>query len=77
MKTYTKVKEVVNKPVSIICDVCDTEYFYDIDILETQEFLSFQNYCGYGSVFGDGSCYTLDICQHCIKELFEDKIKIS
>lgn len=36
---------------------------------EFQEFLSVDRVAGYGSVFGDGECLRLDLCQHCTKTL--------
>jgi len=57
-------------PVSITCDVCKKEYFYDEpnSCMETQEFHVIRLTGGYGSVFGDGSFVKGDICQHCLKE---------
>ena len=28
---------------------------------------------GYGSVFGDGNRLKVDICQHCLKKIIEEK----
>jgi len=77
MKTYKKTKCVVETLGKLICDVCKKEYNPEKDILETQEFnhINFQG--GYDSVFGDGSTVELDICQHCLKKLLGEYIRLS
>jgi antitoxin CcdA len=60
--------------VSVTCDVCKKVYSSD-DIFETQEFTYIRNDCGYGSVFGDGDTISLDICQHCLKEILGKYIR--
>ena len=55
------------------CDICKKNY---MDIFELQEALQYINYCGYGSVFGDGFVASMDICQHCLKEKFGEFIKV-
>jgi hypothetical protein len=50
---------------SVVCDICERE-FRSSDWIDWQEFFSFKNYCGYGSVFGDGTAMRVDVCQHCI-----------
>lgn len=72
MKLWKKVIEEKNVLSSIKCDVCLHEYD---DIFEIQEFLSWENHCGYGSVFGDGEIITIDICQKCQKEMLGNFIK--
>lgn len=80
MKTYKQqsTKIIKHVPISLICDKCKKEYFYnkDEDIFEIQEFhhINFQG--GYSSIFGDGKIVSYDICQHCLyKWLINDKIK--
>lgn len=51
-----------------ICSVCKTKYHGD-DFFETQEALHWTNYCGYGSVFGDGNTVNLDMCQTCVSRI--------
>lgn len=58
--------------VSITCDRCKRSYKNDMDI---QEFLCHYNTGGYASVFGDGAVISLDLCQHCVKELLGDFIQ--
>lgn len=58
--------------VFITCDVCKKEYEID-DTFEIQEFYHITHQCGYGSVFGDGEVLKIDICQHCLKKIIEEK----
>jgi len=60
---------------SIVCDICQTEYNYEQDELELQEFISINFTGGYGSIFGDGMNVKLDICQHCLYMLIGGYIK--
>ena len=53
---------------SVTCDVCLRKFSYDDDLLELQEMQHISDVGGYGSVFGDGEYYSIDICQHCLKE---------
>lgn len=56
------------------CSICKTRYEQD-DYVENQEALHFVNHCGDGSVFGDMSKISLDICQHCIKSVLGQYIE--
>ena len=68
MKFYTKETIEIDKPYSIVCDMCKTEY---TDEMELQEFHFINFTGGYGSVFGDGNKIEIDICQHCLKGLID------
>jgi hypothetical protein len=62
---------------SIVCDVCKKEYKKgetDIDG-EIQEFTHIAFTGGWGSIFGDGSHFSCDICQHCMKEKLGEYIR--
>jgi hypothetical protein len=48
------------------CDKCGKDIS---DFLSSQEALSWTNPCGFGSVFGDGTYISIDLCQECIKEV--------
>jgi hypothetical protein len=69
MITYKK--EMIEQEVAknITCDVCKKEYTMASDWEEVQEFQSIMVVGGYGSVFGDGTKWKIDICQHCIKNM--------
>lgn len=68
MKTYKKITQETEVPVSLICDVCKKEYDYEKDVMEIQEFNWIGFTGGYGSVFGDNVTFYLDICQHCLND---------
>ena len=73
MKNYKVEIREVPQVISITCDVCKKDYDNTFD---TQEFLTYTNSCGYGSVFGDGTLIELDMCQHCQKDLLGKYIHI-
>lgn len=78
-KQKVEIKEEAEKIVSITCDVCGKTYIdrmENSDILEIQEFIHIKEYCGYGSIFGDGDIIELDICQHCLKEKLGQYIRV-
>jgi hypothetical protein len=68
MKKYKAEKVSMLIPSEFTCDVCGSDLLSNF--LDTQEALSWSNHCGWGSVFGDGSHITLDICQDCLKAVF-------
>ena len=76
MKLYETIIQETEILKSIKCDVCEKEYDDIDDILELQEFLEWENSCGYNSIFGDGNRISIDICQHCQKNLLGKYIKV-
>lgn len=44
---------------------------------EWQERLSFEHSCGFDSVFGDGNTVSLDLCQHCVREVLGEWLRIT
>lgn len=68
IKTKSQTK-IVDTPVEITCDN-NCGRTADFDSLEAQEFIQIRHTCGYGSVIGDGSKVSLDLCDTCFKELF-------
>ena len=65
MQQFSKV-EVFSLSAKV-CDRCGRRA--ELATSEFQEFLSLDRVAGYGSVFGDGECLRLDLCQHCTKKL--------
>ena len=51
------------------CDKCSLEANDADNTLEAQEFISIEHKAGYASIFGDSIEITIDLCQHCFKEL--------
>lgn len=72
-KTKMVEKTFIDK---IQCDACKKEYSHE-DFLEWQEFLHIKFCGGYGSIFGDNLFVEGDICQHCLKKLLGDFLRIS
>ena len=56
------------------CDRCDRSA--ELDDAEFQEFLSINRVVGFGSVFGDGELIQLDLCQHCVKDVLFQWVKL-
>lgn len=64
-----KHTELVPQPktVAMTCDRCGTRHD---DVMETQEFLSWWNSCGYANTtYGDLSHIQIDLCQYCVREV--------
>lgn len=72
MITYEPV--LTMEPAKVKCDRCGLEAEYD-DGIEAQEFLSFRDTGGYGSVIGDGTTWSIDLCQHCVKAVLGEWIR--
>lgn len=73
MKTYRQV--TIDAVDDITCDRCGRSD--DEDGMEGQEFLQHDMSCGFGSVFGDLNHINLDLCQHCVKELLGEWVRVS
>ena len=72
-----KFKRMVNirdEFYSITCDKCGKTFENDLEI---QEFHHIDYFGGYGSVFGDMNKVECDICQHCLKEMIGDIIRVN
>jgi len=79
MKNY--IEEAYTRKVldQVVCDCCKNVYENDNrlkDVMEIEEFISIDKTNGYGSIFEDESKMKLDLCQHCVKKLLGDYIKI-
>ncbi len=68
MKIFKTINSALEKVEKKMCDVCRIEYSAEEQPFEFQEFAEISFRGGYGSVFGDGDDFELDICQHCLKE---------
>ena len=59
-----------------ICDKCKVDFNHDhVDFIDLQEFHSFGGTGGYGSLFGDMSRWSIDLCDKCCYGLFKDYIQ--
>lgn len=73
-----KLFETKNAPQKVLtgiqCDCCKLTFE---DTMETQEFLSWRNSCGYGNfAFGDLRIIEIDMCQYCQKALLGSFIRV-
>lgn len=58
------------------CDRCQRRLTPD-EPGEWQERLSFDRSCGFDSVFGDCNAISLDLCQHCVREVLGQWLRIT
>ncbi|MGA4079925.1 hypothetical protein ACI2VA_08605 [Ralstonia nicotianae] len=65
----------VQKLAACTCDRCGRRLVPDDG--EWQERLSFDHSCGFDSVFGDGNTVGLDLCQHCVREVLGQWLRIT
>lgn len=73
MKHYKTEIRHVDTVVAVACDVCHQKYE---DVYELEEFHHIDFVAGYGSVFGDGTHVTCDICQYCLNRLLKGYAKL-
>ncbi|MFP3891185.1 MAG: hypothetical protein ACLFVM_12930 [Ralstonia sp.] len=59
---------IAQELVACTCDRCQRRLTSD-EPGEWQERLSFDHSCGFDSVFGDRNTVSLDLCQHCVREV--------
>jgi len=67
-------EKVVQEISSYVCDRCGREA--EAQGEEAEEFISIEQVCGYGSIFGDGNRISVDICQHCLKDVLGEWLRI-
>ena len=58
-----------------VCDRCKRRVKTS-DTFEIQEFLHWHTVGGYASIFGDGAEVSIDLCQHCTKDILGEWIRI-
>lgn len=70
-------KKMVQEISGYVCDRCGREAAVDdIKELEAEEFVSIERVGGYSSIFGDGNLISIDICQHCLKDVLGEWLRI-
>jgi hypothetical protein len=57
------------------CDKCK-KYFGEDDFVEMQEHVSFGGTGGYGAIWGDGTTWSVVLCQSCAYEILKPYIVI-
>lgn len=74
MRKY-EYEERIEKVVSEWkCDVCGLDFLENEN--EGEEAVAFHKFGGYSSIFGDGSEFYIDMCQHCFKKILGEYINI-
>jgi hypothetical protein len=73
-----KIREKIVHEISCyVCDRCGLEASVDdIQSREVEEFVSIERVGGYCSIFGDGNQISVDICQHCLKDVLGEWLRI-
>ncbi|MCT7306222.1 hypothetical protein [Ralstonia wenshanensis] len=66
----------ISEVVASTCNRCQRRLSSD-EPGEWQERLSFDHFCGFDSVFGDGSMVSIDLCQHCVQEVLGQWLRIT
>lgn len=76
MIKYRTITSKTKVGSAIICDVCKKTYSINHkNRMEINAFYHINFTGGYSSIFGDGESYSLDICQHCLKEKLGDYVR--
>lgn len=68
------IKTEVLSISSKTCDRCERRA--ELNVPEFNEFMTIDRKVGFGSVFGDSNSIHLGMCQHCMKILFGNFIRI-
>lgn len=66
---------VTSKPAACLCDRCGRRT--EEGDMDWPERLSIDFVAGYASVFGDGNRVQLDLCQHCLREVLGEWLRVS
>lgn len=74
MKTFKYVDVVVKEIDEWKCDICGLDFLENE--IEAQESIEIHKFGGYGSIFGDGSEYHVDMCQHCLNKILGEYINV-
>lgn len=67
-------KKMFQQISGYVCDRCGLDAKAEEG--EAEEFVSIERVCGYGSIFGDGNRISVDICQHCLKDVLGEWLRI-
>jgi len=74
MREYEYVQIVQKEATKWTCDICGLDFIENT--LEAEEAISIHKFGGYSSIYGDGSEYYLDMCQHCFKKILGQYVNI-
>lgn len=76
MREIEKQTKKVDVLTALVCDMCGRRMEPE-DYIEYQEAVSINFTGGYGSVFGDGGVFELDLCQRCFKEIAGEYVRMT
>ena len=76
MRVVQDAQVIKQITTAIVCDRCDVRYD-SADSLERQEMVSLDGIGGYGSVWGDGNAWEIDLCQRCANECFGNYVRLT
>jgi len=69
--------ETVTETALVTCDRCHREMVPNALDCEHQERIAIRFRAGYSSVIGDGNLVEADICQHCLKEVLGEWLRVT
>jgi len=75
MRIYGEVPH--REVVDLVCDRCGRQGSDEPNGFETQAFLSYHTVAGYASIFGDMNFLNLDLCQHCMKDVIGEWLRVT
>jgi len=75
MKHTKNTMQYVQSVHKFTCDSCGVDIFPDTT--DSEEMIRIEKTCGYGSVFSDGAVIQCDVCQHCVKAILGNILKIN
>lgn len=72
-----QIKDVRPMPYNwqLRCDRCGL--LSEVGDVEFAEFISVDTRAGYGSTFGDGNDVQIDMCQHCVKTVLGEWLRVA
>jgi hypothetical protein len=74
---HTHTRTITVTEAYVTCDRCGREMHPNNQDCEHQERLAVHFRAGYGSVFSDGSLVEADLCQHCVKEILGEWLRVT
>lgn len=74
---HTRTKTITVTETYVTCDRCGREMHPNNQDCAHQERLAVRFRAGSGSVFGDGSLIEADICQHCVRHVLGEWLRVT
>jgi hypothetical protein len=74
MRKYEYMPVMQKEVTEWKCDVCGLDFISNS--LEAEEAIDIHKFGGYASIFGDGTEFYIDMCQHCFKNILGKYVNI-